>query len=66
MARSKTYYGLDQLPAVLRLPEICAVLRCSEQTARKLLSEGRLRGVKVGREWRVEKGALVEFLNNAA
>jgi excisionase family DNA binding protein len=41
---------------VLTVKEAARRLGCSAQYARRLLRQGRLRGVKAGRDWAVDEG----------
>jgi excisionase family DNA binding protein len=50
---------------VLTVPEAAAYLRVHEQTVYELLREGRLRGVKVGRSWRIHRTTLEAFIKGA-
>ena len=47
----------------LTLKEAAAMLRVHENTLAKLLQDGRVRGVKIGREWRTSKKALEDFVD---
>jgi DNA binding domain, excisionase family len=50
----------DQRP--LNLAEAADFLRVSKPTMGKLIREGRIKAVKVGRDWRITKAALDSFL----
>ncbi|MEA4856057.1 MAG: helix-turn-helix domain-containing protein [Solidesulfovibrio sp. DCME] len=52
-----------QEPIGLTLKEAAAMLRVHENTLAKLLQDGRVRGVKIGREWRTSKKALEDFVD---
>jgi excisionase family DNA binding protein len=45
----------------LRVNTVALRLGCSERMVRKLLDEGKLRGWRVGVEWRVSPEAVVEY-----
>lgn len=47
----------------LTLKEAAELLRVHENTLAKLLQDGRIRGVKIGREWRTSKKALEDFVD---
>lgn len=47
---------------LLTVEEAAARLRVSEWTLRKWLREGRLRGSRPGRDWRIEEAAVAELL----
>ena len=51
---------------VMTLDEVAETLRVHEQTVRRLLKRGALRGFKVGDCWRVEAEAVREFIRAAA
>lgn len=50
---------------ILTIPEVAAQLRFSTNTVRKLLHEGRIKGVRTGQyggKWRISQKAIDEFL----
>jgi excisionase family DNA binding protein len=51
---SETYYSVR---------DIAESLKVEERVVRGLLKRGQLRGVKVGKEWRIPASALKAFLN---
>ena len=54
--------SLKEYPAALTVKELSEILRVSTKTVYKLLKEGALPACKVGRENRVAKVELVNFL----
>ena len=50
------------LPLVLEVTEVAAVLRTGRTATYDLIARGDLRAVKAGRKLRVPRGALLEFL----
>ncbi len=56
----------DDLPCLLQMTDVCAVLKITQPTALKLLNGGELPGVKIGNTWRVSKDALRAYLGGAA
>lgn len=57
------------MPKVLTVPEVAKELRLSPDTVKKLLNEGRLKGVRTGHysgKWRVSETAIEAFLNGEA
>jgi len=48
---------------LLTVPEVAGILRVSVRTVYNLLEAGALRGVRVGRAWRVPESALEEFIS---
>lgn len=59
---TKVYTSLDELPAVCLVGEVACVLRMSENWVREKLSDGTIPGFKVGDEWRVSKGSLLQYM----
>lgn len=57
--------SLESLPLALTVPEAGAALRIGRNTAYNLVCCGKLRSVRVGRQLRVPRDALIEFLDNA-
>ena len=53
---------------ILTIPEVAAQLRFSTNTVRKLLHEGRLKGVRTGQyggKWRISQRAIDEFVRGS-
>ncbi len=48
---------------LLTVEQAAQRLQIAQSTARRLLKVGELRGVKVGRQWRVPESALSELAN---
>ncbi|MGI6102303.1 MAG: helix-turn-helix domain-containing protein [Bacillota bacterium] len=47
---------------LLTVQEVAEYLRVSDLTVRRMLKDGRLQGVNIGREWRIPKGELEAFI----
>lgn len=58
------YHSLDDLPMTLRAEELMPILGVGRNTAYELVRSGRLRSIRVGRQVRIPKNALIEFLEN--
>ena len=58
------YRSLDELPMTLRVEELMPVLGIGRNTAYELVRSGQLRSIRVGRQVRIPKNALIEFLEN--
>ena len=54
--------SLDDLPLTLTVDEAGKVLRVGRNTAYELVRCGQLRSIKVGRQLRIPKQALQEYL----
>ena len=59
------YRSLDDLPVTLRVEELMPLLGIGRNTAYELVRSGRLRSVHVGRQVRIPKNALIEFLEGS-
>jgi len=46
---------------LLTIEETADYLRVSVSTVRRMLNDGRLKGVNIGRQWRIPKEALAEL-----
>lgn len=57
------YTDWTQLPLILDAEQLAVVLAVSKSQIRRMIADGQLRGVKVGREWRVTKDELIKFCN---
>jgi excisionase family DNA binding protein len=53
------------LPEILTIDEVAAYLRYSRKTIRRMIDDGRLAGVMLGRSWRIPKQALAALLEQA-
>jgi len=53
---------MDEKSPVFTVEEAARYLKVHEQTIYSLLRSGRLKGVKVGQQWRIHKEDLDEYL----
>ena len=56
------YRQIDDLPLSLRVDELMAVLDIGRNTAYSMLRSGMIRSVRIGRQIRIPRDALSEFL----
>lgn len=47
---------------ILTIGEVCSILRIGRSTLLKLIHSGELPAFKVGRQWRISKNELYDFL----
>lgn len=52
----------SDLPLVLTSKQAAAVLQLKPRTVANLLDRGDLRGVKIGKEWRVSRAEVLRFV----
>lgn len=51
---------------LLTLRQVAEWLQVSDRTVHRLIADGKLRGVKVGRQWRFEESEVESYLNSLA
>lgn len=52
----------ENLPSVLTVKQLADFLQTSDQTISRALKSGKLKGFKVGREWRISKEAVIQWI----
>ena len=57
------YNSIDELPLVLRVEDLMPILNIGRNTAYELVRSGKIRSIKVGRQIRVPRDAVIEFLS---
>ncbi len=62
MKKQEPVVGWNQVPIVIDLPYVAVVLGANPEVIRRYLASGKLKGFKVGREWRINKSDLMEFV----
>ena len=56
----------SDLPLVLTSDQAAAMLQVKRRTIANMLDRGDLRGVKIGKEWRVSRAELMRFVDGGA
>ncbi len=56
------YRSFDDLPLTLRVEDLMPILGIGRNTAYELVRSGQIRSVKIGRQIRIPKDAVVEYL----
>ena len=56
------YRSLDELPLALKVEDLMPILGVGRNTAYELVRSGQIRSVRIGRQIRVPRDAVVEFL----
>ena len=54
---------LENLPDVVTVTQLASYLQASNQTILRALKSGKLKGFKVARDWRIEKKAVLQWVN---
>ena len=52
---------METRPELLTIDETAEFLRVSDKTVRRMIDDGRLKAVAIGRQWRIPKEALAEL-----
>ena len=56
------YRNLHYLPMTLRVAELMPILGIGRNTAYELIRSGQIRSIRIGRQIRIPRDALLEFL----
>ena len=57
------YRSFDDLPLPLRVEDLMPILGVGRNTAYELVRSGQIRSVKIGRQIRIPKGSIIEYLS---
>lgn len=60
---SSSVQSLEELPMVLTVPEVGVALRIGLNSSYQLIRAGKIRSLKIGRQLRVPREALIEYMN---
>lgn len=53
---------LHELPVTLRVEDLMPILGIGRNTAYELIRSGQIRSIRIGRQIRIQRDALLEFL----
>ncbi len=53
---------LDNLPDIITVKQLAEFLQVTELTIRRAINAKELKAFKVGREWRIERESVLEWL----
>ena len=56
----------EDLPLLLAIDDVCAVLRIGRSSAYELLHSGQLKSVRIGKQYRVPRHVMIQFLAEVA
>ncbi len=51
-------------PKLYTVQEIADALRVHSRTAYRLVKEGKIKGIKVGSQWRIPESSLLEYIDS--
>ena len=60
---SSDYHSFDDLPLTLRVEDLMPILGIGRNTAYELVRSGKIRSIRIGRQLRIPKDALVAYLS---
>ena len=60
---SRDYRSFDDLPLTLRVEDLMPILGIGRNTAYELVRSGKIRSIRIGRQLRIPKDALVAYLS---
>ena len=58
------YRSYDELPLTLRVEDLMPILDIGSNTAYELVRCGTIRSIRIGKQLRIPKDALVEYLSD--
>ena len=54
--------GVGELPAVLTVRDLAQLLRLGTNTVYRLLRQGKIKNVRMGRQYRIPRWAVLEYI----
>ena len=63
METNKVYHSIEELPLVLRVDDLMPILSIGRNTAYELVRSGQIRSFQVGRQFRIPRQAVAEFIS---
>ena len=60
---SSDYRSFDDLPLTFRVEDLMPILGIGRNTAYELVRSGKIRSIRIGRQLRIPKDALVAYLS---
>ena len=59
---SSNYHSFDELPLTLRVEDLMPILGIGRNTASELVRAGKVRSIRIGRQLRIPKDAIQDYL----
>lgn len=57
------YCSFDELPLTLRVEDLMPILGIGRNTAYELVRSGKIRSIRIGKQLRIPKDALIKYLS---
>jgi len=58
------YSSLNDLPITLKVEDLMSILKIGRNTAYELIRSGKIKSIKIGKQLRIPRDALIEYLKN--
>ena len=58
------YRSYDELPLTLRVEDLVSILDNGTNTANELIRCGKIRSIRIGKQLRIPKQALIDYLSD--
>ena len=58
------YRSYDELPLTLRVEDLMPILDIGRNTAYELIRCGKIRSIRIGKQLRIPKQALIDYLSS--
>ena len=59
---SSNYHSFEELPLTLRVEDLMPILNIGRNTAYELVRSGKIRSIRSGRQLRIPKDAIQDYL----
>ena len=59
---SSNYHSFEELPLTLRVEDLMPILGIGRNTAYELVRSGKIRSIRIGRQLRIPKEAIQDYL----
>ena len=59
---SSNYHSFEELPLTLRVEDLMPILGIGRNTAYELVRSGKIRSIRIGRQLRIPKDAVQDYL----
>ena len=66
MTNKETIYNIEQLPMVLRIDDVAAVLNIGRSAAYYLVRSGQIKHLRIGNTSRIPRQEVMKFLGESA
>ena len=61
---NSNYHSFDELPLTLRVEDLMPILGIGRNTAYELVRCGTIRSIRIGKQLRIPKQALIDYLSD--